>query len=806
MMRLGSRFILLVAFVVVVVAEETVRPGEEAYFFTLDGKPFTPEIVSLRGDAAHPQPGDLLRIDDLLLTLGPEHACHFVTTPDEDGRLLLQAAGGPQRVVGALVRWHYVDDRKVVYNPLARLPPDEVRRLWGIYLDEWPDGVAEKLKQADASRTCLTLTDNVVQKESGKMPSVPADTQYLCVEERSNSGIRDYQALGALTKLRYLSIRAMTAEALDARLIAQNQSLRYLDLGTRSLQHPEALSQLHQLEWLDLASIRDLATVDYAAKMPQLKYLAVNRTSVRDLSPLAALGRLAHIVASQSPVERLPDQPLPALRTLEVFSTPLSEATVASFGKLNPQCNVLFRWDAAFRQAVQQATRLRIRSGGTCHRDRAAEKTLFELPDAVAIRDFANLIQIDEEGSGFHCLCCGDPSFEFYQEDRLIATLGFHHGRSLRWPGHWPGDGLLTPECGERLPAWFAQHGYDAFQKAREAAIAAKRQEQEKLQAFLDCYPEPARKLFDPHEINEQRAKQIAQVIGDPVQTVLATCRALGTDGGSWSFMDTHQRLAYFIAATASNEEFYKALQQLRGDWRAELGAARLCFDEEPPKELVEIGLSPAGKFSDKIPFADRTECLIGLARTVLDRDSDGNAFAAICEIADLRDEKTKPLLYQIARGELAKAKTAWTAGGQKPGLRGVAYLGLAKLGDASIRRELEKHLADVPPGADRAALEISLALLGHPKYIKAEHFKFDSYVLGYAGVQAIENFRGREGLDVLIEAGADHPYANVRGEACQAIDRITGQAWKWDDDGKALKAWWREHGTEFVKQRRAEK
>ena len=65
------------------------------------------------------------------------------------------------------------------------------------------------------------------------------------------------------------------------------------------------------------------------------------------------------------------------------------------------------------RQATAKATRLRIRSGGTCHRQLAKEKTLFELKDAAQIRDFVRQIGIVEAESGFECMCCGEPTFEF---------------------------------------------------------------------------------------------------------------------------------------------------------------------------------------------------------------------------------------------------------------------------------------------------------------------------------------------------------------------------------------------------------
>ena len=85
---------------------------------------------------------------------------------------------------------------------------------------------------------------------------------------------------------------------------------------------------------------------------------------VRDLSPLWKLKSLKKITAAHSTVEKLPSRPMPALRTLTVIATPLSQAAVDAFVKLNPRCDVVLRRADALRLETAGATRLRIRSGG----------------------------------------------------------------------------------------------------------------------------------------------------------------------------------------------------------------------------------------------------------------------------------------------------------------------------------------------------------------------------------------------------------------------------------------------------------
>ncbi len=115
---------------------------------------------------------------------------------------------------------------------------------------------------------------------------------------------------------------------------------------------------------------------------------------------------------------------------------------------------------AALHEALQGVTRLRIRSGGTCHRDIEKEKTLVDVRDAVIVGDLIRRIKVNTDKRIFFCMCCGNPTFEFYQDDKLIVALGVHHGKSLRWlGGKWKGDGMLTKDSADFLVKWLAGHG-----------------------------------------------------------------------------------------------------------------------------------------------------------------------------------------------------------------------------------------------------------------------------------------------------------------------------------------------------------
>ena len=108
-----------------------------------------------------------------------------------------------------------------------------------------------------------------------------------------------------------------------------------------------------------------------------------------------------------------------------------------------------------------EADRIRVRTGGTCHRMPDAELTVFEETDPARIREVVAAIRL-MPGPQSRCMCCGYPSIEFYRGDELITTIGYHHGRSIRWPDRWKWDVELTSDSARSLNQWLAEHNVPA--------------------------------------------------------------------------------------------------------------------------------------------------------------------------------------------------------------------------------------------------------------------------------------------------------------------------------------------------------
>ena len=122
------------------------------------------------------------------------------------------------------------------------------------------------------------------------------------------------------------------------------------------------------------------------------------------------------------------------------------------------------------RRNITESTRLVVRTGGNCCRAPESERVLLETKDADAIKGFAGQISLRFLGLiGGHCMCCGDMTFDLYQDQEIHYSFSLHHGRSIRVKGSSFGDKELSSLSRRRLGDWLAHMGVtNALKEARE--------------------------------------------------------------------------------------------------------------------------------------------------------------------------------------------------------------------------------------------------------------------------------------------------------------------------------------------------
>jgi hypothetical protein len=688
-------------------------PPYQPYTFLLDGRPLEPDVYSLEGEPGRPRPGDLVVVNDLPFVLDEQRRVELFSGGEYPESWLQQRTpDGARRLVAVKVGWTYEKTRKVIRDPLAKLTAEQLRALRGIVLDEWPQGIVARLQQLDLARTCLTITDSTAQGKEKAAPPLPEGLRYLVVRERSNRGIASFASLTRLRSLRVLALKVMTVRPFDLRQVAQNTGLRVLDLSGAELGGGSSLAALTELRQLDLSVSDGITDLSPLSALRQLRWIDLERTKVGSLAPLGPLAALVKINANATRVARLPEGVLPELRELKLLSTLVSRPDVDRFRAAHPRCAVVHGWMDTLSKAVALAGRLRVRTGGTCHRRPSTERTIFEVNDPAVIRDFVAKLEVDEAKSGFHCMCCGSPSLELYDGARLLATLGFHHGRSLRWPQRWPGDALLTARSAEHLVQFLGKHGFDQPLREREEQRARSAATQRRAERYRLIIPREAMAALSKATSRQQAIAAFEQETNGAVRAALYL-RLFGCDSVAWNiYAGLDSMLTEALLPTLDGKDLAAALQKGLKDTAVVNGAARWLLSE---------------KKSDKVPVKALAAALPTLVRAGLQSARPINRRRTIAALIRLKTpEATRALREQLAKpapptslpvDEVSQPDGMIAYGPDDSAVpdgcsdRAYAALGLAQLKDKRSLPAIRKLVARAE-GDDKTVLQQAVDLL----------------------------------------------------------------------------------------------
>ncbi len=144
------------------------------YHFSLDGKPFSPETVTVAGRRGELAAGDLIQVDGIWLALGEERQYRFRSATEG---VLLEHGDGRTSWVGVRVEPNYGEGPDFV-DGMAGLTPDEVHGLWGIRAKTWTRSCATKAAFLDLSRVHLTLGQSASEGHDD-LPELPSGLRYL---------------------------------------------------------------------------------------------------------------------------------------------------------------------------------------------------------------------------------------------------------------------------------------------------------------------------------------------------------------------------------------------------------------------------------------------------------------------------------------------------------------------------------------------------------------------------------------------------------------------------------------------------
>lgn len=439
-------------------------------------------------------------------------------------------------------------------------------------------------------------------------------------------------------------------------------------------------------------------------------------------------------------------------------------------------------WTEALTSALAPAKRLRVRSGGTCHRDEAQEQTLYETNDPAEIKQLLAGIQINEAQSGFHCMCCGNPSLEFYAGERLLLTLGFHHGRGLRWRDGWPGDAMLTPQSSTFLVGWLAKRNVKSPLIEQEAAAERARATQHKMVQATAGMPAALAEAFAAGPDKFKAA--LVRALPDKKDRARIWLAVFGTSNDSWTMLEPLEQMSDQQLRTYDDAILAAAVEAalLGDDRQVRRGAARLWMSYRSPLEAwnppnvaelrrivlqvqqearyYPLRMSALDKLAAWSQMVSAEELNRRLAAGLHDPAPPVRRKAMLIA-GRIRHATSIAALMGVLQGNTLDVEPLpdvplWEQSDVRPGFGDVAK----GCSDAEVAALALAHMqhAEAKPVIEQirpqtALVEVSLALLGHGDKLKPEHFdtKENNQELQLAAVEAVVRSKGRYGLKFAL-------------------------------------------------------
>ena len=349
----------------------------------------------------------------------------------------------------------------------------------------------------------------------------------------------------------------------------------------------------------------------------------------------------------------------------------------------------------------------------------------------------------------------------------------------------------------DEKPAWFA--AYEEERRQDEQAAA----EWDALeQRFLACFPQEIRPLLEtstgePYSDDEisSRALQIRTHFGNDDEMIAAICRANGIlNSDSWESVDERDEILGHAVRLVGDREVVDVVIEFAGrDDEAGRGARRIFFDSY----LAYVHHLEESEWVSLVPL---------YTRLALESESTNHQTLVVETLSEHHGAAATRLLQRIASGEIGCDSEGTMPRKNKPSMREAAYLELALRNDQSIADSVRQRLKTRSRPVDRAALEVSLALLGDHALLNRRHFQLRSDSISFAALAAIKQYDGRHGMDILMSADALGRLSGVQEAAVALASKLTGQQWQPSDDAirsgdyaEEAASWWKANREAFL-------
>ncbi|MDF2383753.1 hypothetical protein JMG10_19895 [Nostoc ellipsosporum NOK] len=224
-----------------------------------------------------------------------------------------------------------------------------------------------------------------------------------------------------------------------------------------------------------------------------------------------------------------------------------------------------------------------IKDSGVYETKAISEKIVLTISQADKIQKLNKLLQIDENNTGFYCMCLGTYAIELYSNTEIKATIGFHHGDSIRYH-YWHGDAALAKS--NELLNFLAEQGLREPLANREEQERSMEEDRTVERKWLDIAPRCFQKYWKQicsrdYNYFVPLVRDLNLEIPDREDQIITLLQTFGKTENFWTAYPSYEELPNDILKLYAIEEIIKAYVNSDRNYKIRRGLGRyLCSFE----------------------------------------------------------------------------------------------------------------------------------------------------------------------------------------------------------------------------------
>lgn len=221
-----------------------------------------------------------------------------------------------------------------------------------------------------------------------------------------------------------------------------------------------------------------------------------------------------------------------------------------------------------------------IKDDGVIGERALSDKVVLDISKPADIAKLLRLLEIDENNTGFYCVCLGTYAIELYSEGTLKTTIGLRHGASIRY-WRWNGDAELAKS--KEILSFLATLGLSEplqerlqQEKDQEPDQVAKRKWRETAPKCLHQHAGDCRAFDD--RIIQSIVSDLDREIPNRIEQIVVLLQTFGCGVNCWSGYPVYEELPGKILRAFGVQEVVAAYLQSNRNYKTRRGLGRLLL------------------------------------------------------------------------------------------------------------------------------------------------------------------------------------------------------------------------------------